>query len=140
MHSTRSKFCLSTESVLSGPEMGQIASKSRQLDAKKGPSSISIEQVGTCFLGIYARKMYCNSDLQLFQGTSPLVTAYVALGLDDTSLKHFVRPHFGMVSLLPFEFPPFNEICSSVYQNIPKFTTTVFSAERGSGRFPLWIV
>jgi hypothetical protein len=35
------------ESVLIRPEMGQIASKLRQLDTKNGLSSVPIQQVGT---------------------------------------------------------------------------------------------
>ena len=49
------------------------------LDTKNGLSSVSIEQVGTWSLEIYAWKMHCSNDLQLSQDTSPLVSPYVAL-------------------------------------------------------------
>ena len=81
------KFRFQAESVLIRPEMGQIASNSRLLDTKKGPSSISIQQVGTRTLKSFARIMHSKSEKFLVPATLPLVTAYVALPLSGA--MHF---------------------------------------------------
>jgi hypothetical protein len=73
------KFRLLLESVLVRPEMDQIASNLRLLEAKNGLSSISICQVGTCDLANIAGMVHSKLEKLLVPATLPLMTASVAL-------------------------------------------------------------
>src|SRR5579863_4729014 len=73
------KFRLLLESVLVRPEMDQIASNLRLLEAKNGLSSISICQVGTCDLANIAGMVHSKLEKLLVPATLPLMTASVAI-------------------------------------------------------------